>query len=124
MFKALCRLVSRRPPLPALTHASINTLCHDFLPRVQALNRQRLDIIQQQSAQHPALYREDSMNLYQRASLYLEYGEWYRRASCWTLRPGACTRMRPMRPPSCCICAATCRLPSCNSGNFCVIKPV
>lgn len=78
MFKALCRLVSRRPPLPALTHASINTLCHDFLPRVQALNRQRLDIIQQQSAQHPALYREDSMNLYQRASLYLEYGEWYK----------------------------------------------
>ena len=78
MLKALYRLVSRRPPLPLLTHASINTLCHNFLPRVQALNRERLDTIQQQSAQHPALYREDSMSLYQRASLLLEYGEWHK----------------------------------------------
>lgn len=78
MLKALSRLISRRPPLPALTHASINTLCHDFLPRVQALNRERLDTIQQQPARHPALFREDSMNLYQRASLYLEYGEWHK----------------------------------------------
>ena len=78
MFKALSRLVSRRPPLPVLNHGSINTLCQTFLPQVQALNRQQLNTIQQQSAPHPPLYREDSMNLYQRASLYLEYGEWHK----------------------------------------------
>ena len=78
MFKALSRLVSRRSPLPALNHRSISTLCQDFLPRIQALNRQRLDNLQQQPVQHPALFREDSMNLYQRAGLLLEYGEWHK----------------------------------------------
>jgi hypothetical protein len=73
------------------------------VPRLSATRSgaepQRLDTIQQQSAQHPALYREDSMNLYQRASLYLEYGEWHK--ACQLL-DAAAQRLQahaPMRPP-------------------------
>jgi hypothetical protein len=89
---------------------------------VQALNRERLDTIQQQPAQHP-LFREDSMNLYQRAACIWNMANGTRRASCWTPQPSACKRM--LRAATlCCIYAATCRRPNCNSGNFCVIKLV
>ncbi|WP_159878132.1 MULTISPECIES: hypothetical protein [Aquitalea] len=78
MLKLIARLISRRKVLPALDPASAGKLCQQFLPDVQSLCQQRLNTIHGTVPVKLSLRSEDSMNLYERACLYLEFGEWYK----------------------------------------------
>ncbi|RQO71154.1 hypothetical protein DBR44_11960 [Aquitalea sp. FJL05] len=76
MRQLIVRLLSRRQAPAELDSASESRLCAQFLPVVQTLCRQRLDAWQGKLANMPSPRNEDSMNLYERACLYLEFGQW------------------------------------------------
>lgn len=78
MFKFITRLTARRKPLPALDQAGANRLCQQFLPALQALCQQKLDAMHGSTPVKLSLRSEDSMSLYERACLYLEFGEWHK----------------------------------------------
>ena len=78
MLKLIARLTSRHKEPPALDHASVGRLCRQFLPEVQSLCQQRRNAMQGNPPLKLTLRSEDSMNLYERACLYLEFSEWYK----------------------------------------------
>lgn len=78
MLKLIARLTSRHKTPPLLDNASAGRLCQQFLPAVRLLCQQRLNTMQGNPPLKLTLRSEDSMNLYERACLYLEFGEWYK----------------------------------------------
>jgi len=95
MFKLFARLVSRHQPVPALDSASESRLCQQFLPMVQKLGRQRQPGDPDNGLAHVSLRNEDSMNLYERAGLYLEFGQW---SKALTLLEAAARRLHAYSP--------------------------
>lgn len=95
MLKLIARLTSRRTALPALDQASAGQLCQQFLPEVQSLCQQRLNTIHSTVPVKLSLRSEDSMNLYERACLYLEFGEWNKAV---TLLEAAAQRLHAHSP--------------------------
>ncbi|RMD01611.1 hypothetical protein EAY64_01865 [Aquitalea palustris] len=81
MRQLIVRLLSRRQPSVELDSASEGRLCAQFLPVLQDLRRQRLDAWQGDATNMLAARNEDSMNLYERACLYLEFGQWQKALS-------------------------------------------
>ncbi|BBF84653.1 hypothetical protein DLM_1013 [Aquitalea magnusonii] len=95
MFKLIARLTSRRKVLPPLDNASAGKLCQQFLPAVQALCQQRLNRMHGMLTSPLTLRSEDSMTLYERACLYLEFGEWHKAV---TLLEAAAQRLHAHSP--------------------------
>lgn len=81
MRQLIVRLLSRRQAPAELDRASESRLCAQFLPVLQAQCRQRLDAWQGNPANMLSSRNEDSMNLYERACLYLEFGQWQKALS-------------------------------------------
>jgi|GEM_PF-5360311 len=76
MFKQLfSRLVSPQQPPTALSNQNQYRLCQQFLPAIKALG-QSSGPADPNTQDNAHMRNEDSMTVYDRACLYLEFGQW------------------------------------------------